>query len=49
MNVNELTAKNLSLDELATRLRDHDDPAVRVFAERVIEAIDYQALTEESE
>jgi hypothetical protein len=40
IDLSELTAKNLSLEELAQRLRDHDEPAVRVFAERVIESIE---------
>lgn len=38
--LSELMAKSLSLEELATRLRDHDEPAVRIFAERVIREID---------
>lgn len=42
--ISELTAKNLSLDELALRLRDHDDVAVRFFAEKVIAAIDRSEL-----
>lgn len=38
--VTEMLARSLSLEELAQRLRDHADPAVRVFAEKVIEGID---------
>lgn len=38
--VNELQAKSLTLEELAMRMRDHDEPAVRVFAERVLESLD---------
>lgn len=37
-DISELTARNLSLEELAERLRDHEDVAVRVLALRVIEA-----------
>lgn len=36
----ELMAKSLSLEELAMRLRDHDEPAVRLFAERVLKQIE---------
>lgn len=38
--ITELMAKSLSLEELATRLRDHAEPAVRILAERVIREID---------
>lgn len=38
-DISELTARNLSLDELAERLRDHEDVAVRVLALRVIDEI----------
>ena len=45
----ELTAKSLSLDELASRLRDHDEPAIRIFAERVINALDRAEISEGQE
>lgn len=47
MSISETTARNLSLDELAARLREHVDPAVRVFAERVDAALTYAELQEE--
>lgn len=46
MQISELLAKSLSLEELASRLRDHDEPAVRMLAERVIKAIDDRELEE---
>ena len=45
--ISELTAKNLSLEELALRLRDHDDVAVRLLADKVIAAIDRAELSQE--
>lgn len=45
--VNELQAKSLTLEELAERMRDHDEPAVRVFAERVLESLDELEVAEE--
>lgn len=47
--MNELTAKNLTLEELAQRLRDHSDPIVRMFAERVIADVDRLAEAESIE
>jgi hypothetical protein len=38
--ITELMAKSFSLEELAQRLRDHDEAAVRVLAERALEEID---------
>lgn len=36
--ITELMARSLTLDELGDRLADHPDIAVRVFAQRVMEA-----------
>lgn len=47
--ITEATARALTLEELAERLRDHVDPAVRLLAARVIAAMDYGALQEEDE
>lgn len=44
--ISELAAKSFSLEELANRLRDHDEPAVRVLAEKTIAAIDRRELAE---
>ena len=49
IQMTELMAKSLSLEELAMRLRDHDEPGVRVFAERVIKQIDERDEDSESE
>lgn len=47
--ITEIMARSLSLEELAQRLRDHDDPAIRVFAEKVIAGLDGIELAEELE
>lgn len=44
--MNELTAENLSLEELAERMQDHQEPAVRIFARRVLKALDDEELLE---
>jgi hypothetical protein len=36
--ITELMARSLTLDELSSRLVDHSDVAVRVFAQRVMDA-----------
>lgn len=45
-NISELAAKSFSLEELANRLRDHNEPAVRILAEKVITAIDRREILE---
>jgi hypothetical protein len=45
-DISELMAKSFSIEELANRLRDHGEPAVRILAEKVISAIDRQELRE---
>jgi hypothetical protein len=40
----ELQARNFSLEEIARRLLDHSEPAIRVFAGRVVEAIESQEI-----
>lgn len=40
MTITETTARCLTLAELAWRMRDHDDAAVRVLAGKVLDRID---------
>jgi len=38
--ITEVLARSLTLDELSTRMLEHNDVAVRVFAQRVIAEAD---------
>lgn len=40
MDLSETTAENMTIAELAGRLADHDDAAVRVLARRILKGED---------
>lgn len=48
-SLSELAAQSFSMEELSQRMRDHDDPAVRVLAEKVLTALDRQDISDLAE